>query len=245
MRKFLILVIAAMIASIISVIAASSVAEDCDAKEIDWSSHNVISVVGEVGPQLVLKSKEMLSQTDPIIRIFINSPGGSVVFGNQFIQAMEVVKYRGFKVECAVTNLAASMAMHILAHCDEKYVLDGGYLLFHEIRTGVRSPASPSELIEAIERMKILSESLDIYLRKELGATDYLYNFHNVAQTLWEVKVFNKMFPKFRTIVVKDVRLPASMDKYLFNPAGDDILKIKPPFEVFTEITYERYKNKP
>jgi ATP-dependent protease ClpP protease subunit len=246
-KEILLIILTALTSLMTTMLLLSALASECRAADaarerfenrkvtsLDWSKEPVVSVVGEVGGQMLAKAGELLSQSDkPVIRILINSPGGSVVHGNIFIQAIEVAKHRGARIDCAVTNLAASMGIHILAHCDNRYVLKGGYLLFHEVRAGVQNPASPSELEAARTSMLAITEEIDIYLRKAIGASDELYNQHNIAQTLWDVDVFAKTFPNFRMTIIKDVRLPKSIEKYMFNPVGDSTFKIKFPLEVY------------
>lgn len=186
---------------------------------VDWSDQKVIDVVGEVGQQMIGKATELSALSgEPVIRIFINSPGGSVVMGNVFIQAMESVKQRGSKLECAVSNIAASMAIHMLAHCDVRYVLSGGYLLFHEPRVGIGSPASPSELKVVMDGLIAATDTLDKYLRKQLGADEAFYNYHNIAQTLWQAELFQVTFPYFRMHIVQDIKLPKDKAQGMFNP---------------------------
>jgi hypothetical protein len=105
--------------------------------------------------------------------------------------------------------------------------------LFHEVRAGVQNPASPSELEAARDSMLAITEELDKYLRKAIGTSDEMYDKHNIAQTLWDVDVFARTFPNFRMTIIRDVRLPKSAEKYMFNPVGDSSFKIKFPLEVY------------
>lgn len=139
----------------------AAVAEGAEAS-IDWSKDTIIPVVGEVDNQLIGQAGfiENLTNgdgTDKVVRIFINSPGGSVIAGNIFIQSMEVAKARGFRIKCAVSNIAASMAMHILTHCNERYVLKGGYLLFHEARVQVGGIMTAREMRRNAQSMDVMT----------------------------------------------------------------------------------------
>jgi len=195
---------------------------------VDWSNEKVIDATGEVGPNAIRGAGEINAIAGaPVIRILINSPGGSVMTGNMFIQAMEVAKERGSRIDCVVTNLAASMAMHYLAHCDKRYVLKGGYLLFHEPRVGIMSPASPSELKTVYESLIAATYELDRYLQEQISARGTLYEYHNIAQTLWQVELFTLTFPKFKMDVIKDVKLPKMLEKKAFNPIGEELFNGK------------------
>lgn len=68
------------------------------------------------------------------ITMIINSPGGSVRAGFQFISIMKEVKSRGIRIDCVVPSLAASMAFHFLMHCDTRSVLAESGLLWHRAR---------------------------------------------------------------------------------------------------------------
>jgi ATP-dependent protease ClpP protease subunit len=66
--------------------------------------------------------------------IILNSPGGSVVTGFLFVSKMEQLRGKGMTLRCFVPKVAASMAFQILLHCDEKYVLDRSFVLWHRVR---------------------------------------------------------------------------------------------------------------
>lgn len=195
-----------------------------DARGVDWTNEKVIDATEEVNSNAIIGAGEINALAGaPVIRILINSPGGSVMTGNMFIQAMELAKERGSRIDCVVTNLAASMAMHYLAHCDKRFVLQGAYLLFHEPRVGIMSPASPSELKHVYEALEAATYTLDKQLRAEIGASNEVYDYHNIAQTLWQVELFRATFPKFKLVIIKDVKVPKTLMQKAFNPIGAGI----------------------
>jgi ATP-dependent protease ClpP protease subunit len=190
---------------------------------LNWEKEtNIIPIVGEVGGGILQKTKDLEKQMgNPVIRLFINSPGGSVLTGSIFIQAMDAAKKRGSTIECVVTNMAASMGMHILAHCDKRYVLQGAFLLFHEPRVGGARSISPSEALATYLGLLASTKHLDDYLQKQIGVSAELYNFHNIAQTLWTVETFKEFAPKFKIEIIGDLLLPKEAGS-TFDPVGNE-----------------------
>jgi ATP-dependent protease ClpP protease subunit len=214
-----------------AVIAIS--ASDAEGKTVDWSKEKVIDIVGEVNNNILDKAVQLEKEAGkPVIRILINSPGGSVLHGNIFVQAMKVAKSRGSRIECVVTNLAASMGFVILANCDTRYTLQGGLLLFHEARVSVGNPISPSELQAVLDQFKYFMPRVDEVLRRELGVSKTEYDKHNIAQTLWEAGVFIKKFPKFGIILIDDIKLPEDVRRKAFNPIGESNPFMEFPVEI-------------
>lgn len=236
--KAVFLVVVAFMLAFAGLAFIAEQAEGSELPIVSWEKEKVVDIVGEVGQQMFDKANQVRALSgEPVIRIFINSPGGSVVAGNIFIQAMDVAKARGSRIECAVSNLAASMGIHILAHCDVRMVLSGGYLLFHEPRVGISSPASPSELRVVMEQLIAATDTLDKYLQEQLGVSYDLYNFHNVAQTLWQAEIFNTMFPKFGLVIVRDIRLSDEQKQGLFDPRGESNLMHNLPRDYIWEVS--------
>ena len=198
---------------------------------IDWSKDTVIPVVGEVDSQLIGQAgfiENLINEDKPdkVIKIFINSPGGSVIAGNIFIQSMEVAKARGFRIKCAVSNIAASMAMHILTHCNERYVLKGGYLLFHEARVQVGGIMTSREMRRMAQSMDVMTYTLEEYMVDQLGCTPSFYREHNEGETMWTAETFQQNFPKFKLQLIRDLKVPKTVQQGVFKPIND---KAPPP----------------
>jgi ATP-dependent Clp protease protease subunit len=144
---------------------------------------------------------------DPIY-VLINSPGGDVLAGHAMVSAIKVAQARGVKVTCVSTLLSASMALHLLASCDERYALPHTLLLFHEARvTTGGGGLSPSELETLSEQIKILISGLERDLIAALGTDEATFRKHNIAETWWTGEAFNDSFPRFLT-VIRDIKLP-------------------------------------
>jgi ATP-dependent protease ClpP protease subunit len=203
----------------------ASQAEGAEAS-LDWSDKVVIPIIGEVGSSVIGQAgfvEQITNEAEPskVLHIFINSPGGSVVAGNIFIQSMEVAKARGWKIECAVSNIAASMAMHILTHCDKRVILQNGYLLFHEARVQVGGAMTAREMRRNAQSMDAMTYELEEYMIDELGCSPAFYREHNEGETMWTAATFKQAFPKFNLIIVKDIKVPKDVKQGIFKPLND------------------------
>ena len=204
------------------------------AEALDWSQDKVVPVIGEVGSSLIGQAgylDQVTNEAEPnkVIKIFINSPGGSVVAGNIFIQAMEVAKSRGWKIECAVSNIAASMAMHILTHCDKRIILKGGYLLFHEARTSVGGVMTARDMRRAAQSMDAMTYYLEEYMIDQLGCSAAFYREHNEGETMWTAETFKQAFPKFKLILVDDIRISKDIKQGIFKPIDEKVKPVPSP----------------
>lgn len=210
---------------LIFLLSASLCTKMADAATLDWSEHDknkIVVISGEVD-QRVIGQSGFITQIagEPVIRIVINTPGGSVIAGNMFIRAMEVAKSKGSKIECVVTNLAASMGMHIFAHCTERYAVVGGLLLFHEARVGLQGYYTERDLRRMAENIYASTRYLEPYLQGVLGCSPEFYRQHNEGETMWAVEYFKEVFPKFKLKIVNGISLPYQFDTPIFNPLGN------------------------
>lgn len=149
-----------------------------------------------IGEQLLKWSEE---STDDITLI-INSPGGEVVTGFFFVNALEAVKERGVRVRCIVPNMAASMAFQILVHCSERHALNRSLLLWHRVRVFafmavITAPAARG-LAADLQRMD------DLILRELVRAMpgdDAYVERHFEAETLHSGEQLHMDHPEFIT----------------------------------------------
>ena len=136
----------------------------------------------------------ILKQNAPkVINIVLDSPGGSVYAGFQFISQMKTLQAKGTTIVCYVPGLAASMAFHILVHCNERIVLQESALLWHRARVfimmGVMTSPAAAELSRSLEQVDthILNDVREA-LKKDMSDEDILYHFDHetlhIGQTL-------------------------------------------------------------
>lgn len=140
---------------------------------------------GTMAPVMEKMGRFMAAEKAPKeIKLIIDSPGGSVYTGFQFIAQMKGLQARGTKVTCYVPGLAASMAFHILVHCDERIVLQESALLWHRARIFVMMAALTAPLAAVISRdlqqvddhiLRDVKEALS----KDLNNEDIVYHFEH------------------------------------------------------------------
>lgn len=160
-------------------------------------------VTGNSAQQFINQVDKVLQQPElpESVFILINSPGGSVFEGRAMISMIEILKARGVTVNCGVAKLSASMGMHLLTACDNRYALRGAFLLFHEARIFIMAAMAPSDLELTAEQIKLLIKDLEDDLIDELGTTRDVFDKHNIAETLWTGIAFDQQFPDYLEIV--------------------------------------------
>jgi ATP-dependent Clp protease protease subunit len=187
------------------------------AKPVVANKDRTINIVGEVGPSILLKANEMLAlaekSKEPIF-ILINSPGGSVAFGEMFIDAMELVKSRGIKIECATTILAASMAYSIISHCDARYATPNALLLFHPARVGGNLTLTDKEAQIIADELRELNEELLDYLEDLMGMDREILEKAFYQEKFWNARKLAKLCKRGFLIIVTDIQ---GIDSKLYN----------------------------
>lgn len=131
---------------------------------VELTRHNSVSIVGPIGSSLSSEFiAALLQNDDEEVVIYIDSPGGSIIAGNEMISAM---KSSGKKTKC-VAKFAASMAFIILQACDERYVTRDGILMQHQASYGVSGNSENNKsLLAFIERLIYM---LDLEQAERLG----------------------------------------------------------------------------
>ena len=101
------------------------------------------------------KIAEISNRKDKVIDMAINSGGGSVHLGLEFIEEMKSLKDKGYKFNCYVRN-AYSMGFIILQYCDHRIGSSNSTYMHHLVQIGYGRP-------ERTERNKKLFKSLDFF----------------------------------------------------------------------------------
>jgi len=147
--------------------------------------------------QLASSEKEGDSQVD----LVIHSPGGEVETGFIFISMMDQARARGLHIRCFVPALAASMAFSILNHCDERYVLDHSFLLFHRARVLVGgmmgAPMTGPVARLLAEDLERLDSTIFEETASSLQISRQTVLHHFDAETLHSGSDLCKMAPKY------------------------------------------------
>tara|TARA_R110000824_G_scaffold17339_1_gene70534 strand:- start:12744 stop:13391 length:648 start_codon:yes stop_codon:yes gene_type:complete len=101
------------------------------------------------------KRAEISNRHDKVIDVAINSGGGSVHLGLEFIEEMKSLKDKGYKFNCYVRN-AYSMGFIILQYCDHRIGSSNSTYMHHLVQIGYGRP-------ERTEKNKKLFKSLDFF----------------------------------------------------------------------------------
>ena len=101
------------------------------------------------------KNAEISNRNDKVIDVAINSGGGGVHLGLEFVEEMKSLKDKGYKLNCYVRN-AYSMGFVILQYCDKRIGSENSTYMHHLVQVGYGRP-------ERTERNKKLFKALDFF----------------------------------------------------------------------------------
>ena len=101
------------------------------------------------------KNAEISNRVDKVIDMAINSGGGGVHLGLEFVEEMKSLKAKGYKINCYVRN-AYSMGFIILQYCDKRIGSENSTYMHHLVQVGWGRP-------ERTEKNKKLFKSLDFF----------------------------------------------------------------------------------
>ena len=101
------------------------------------------------------KKAEISNRVDKVINVAINSGGGGVHLGLEFVEEMKSLKAKGYKINCWVRN-AYSMGFIILQYCDHRIGSENSTYMHHLVQVGYGRP-------ERTERNKKLFKALDFF----------------------------------------------------------------------------------
>lgn len=167
-------------------------------KIITLGKNNFINLDSTINDGNVKKwSEQMNKLTSNPINIFINSPGGSVHAGLQFINIMNWYMKQGKIINC-IALTAYSMAFNILQHCSNRYVMTASILMQHQISLDGLG-GQMENLINYFNMINSISKTINEYVSKRLNMTlnDYKNKINNdwwmTAQTALENNVVDRM----------------------------------------------------
>lgn len=189
--------------------------------EVNVDQSRLVRIVGVVNHNIIEKANELIklaSESKKPIYLLINSPGGQVIAGNFFLDALRQVQAQGIKVIGISTVFAASMAFSILLECDERYTLSNTMLLFHPVRVMTRQPLTAPILRELAADLQKFDDKLIPLLVAKLNLKRDVIEKHYYAETFWNAGDLAKASPKFLT-VVKSVLNIENMFQYRNQPS--------------------------
>lgn len=154
-----------------------------------------VRVVGEVSFGILTQAQELLDlaeKSQAPIYLIINSPGGAVLPGNIFIDAMDAVKAQGVPIRCITTIMAASMAFNIYANCNDRYATKNALLLFHPVRTMSREPVKADDAQTTADELAKLDSEVLTYLIDRTGMNPLLLIAAFYKEKLWMARELKK-----------------------------------------------------
>lgn len=206
----------------LTLITIVSTISGCTAAAGTNISSNPVQLVGMVDRSYISKADDLIERAtkEDVIDIVINSPGGYVIFGNLYINAMELVKSRGVKLRCYVTHIAASMAFQILAHCSERYALANSYLLWHPVRISGELTLTPQVAAAMAKSLSLTEDQLLKDLRTYFRPEDDAFWFHYYQESLLPADTVAEMLPSYITIL-NDFSGIQNLEKGVFGNSSD------------------------
>lgn len=144
---------------------------------VELTATNHIVLKGEINEEMISRAIVDInninansdSDTNEII-LYICSPGGSVLAGNNFIQFMNYLRQTGKTFTC-IADQAASMAFGIFQECDNRYVTPTSILMQHQMSVGLQDQyenlKNRIHLLDAINQQAIVRQSNRIGLTVE------------------------------------------------------------------------------
>lgn len=171
-------------------LTATSMLLACSAHAEEFSPRNTVIIDQPIGrdtmaPVMDTMNKFLAAKQAPSeIKVIIDSPGGSVYTGFKFIAQMKALQAQGTVIKCYVPGLAASMAFHILVHCDERNVLQESALLWHRARVFVMMAALTAPVSAALARdLQLVDDHIlrDVRaaLSQDLDDREIVYHFEH------------------------------------------------------------------
>lgn len=149
---------------------------------ITLKKNNFIRLEGEINDNNVAKwIRNMNKISLNKIYIYINSSGGNVDSGLQFINTMNWY-IQNNKIIICIGKKAHSMAFVIFQHCTQRYIISSSILMQHQISisgTGIKGPIN--NILNYLDMVQSIGVELDIKIASRLGMqlSDYKNKISN------------------------------------------------------------------
>lgn len=168
------------------------------------NTNRLVRIEGEVSSNAINAGRELqalVGKSKAPIYVLLNSAGGSVLAGLQFVDSMKAAQSQGVRVRCFVTNIAMSMAFYIYSECSERYSMRYSLLLFHPMRLVLQGSYKPTELVDLARDGTLLETPLIYVMVRHLGMPREKFMRHYNAETIWTSEMLNVASPGFTQIV--------------------------------------------
>lgn len=167
----------AFILFFLGILLSTTLSFNTDDGAIVLTNDNHIVFSGEVNDNSVAKAQIKLGQLSArlhksdVIYLVLDTPGGSVVAGNQFI---DFGKSLPQKIK-PISIFAASMGYHMFQSFDERIMQASSTIMSHRVSLGGLSGQVPGELVTRLNSIIAISNQMDDVASKRVGLTAEAY----------------------------------------------------------------------
>jgi ATP-dependent Clp protease protease subunit len=128
-------------------------------------------------------SKQLSKLTSNPIYLYIDSPGGNVDSGLDFINNMNWYMFQQGKMINCIVKSAYSMAFIILQHCSNRYVMTSSTLMQHQMSlSNIKGPIN--NLMNYLSMIKSISNELDQKVSQRLNISVKEYR-NKISNDWW------------------------------------------------------------
>jgi len=161
---------------------------ECDAavevlqpKLIKLTEGNFVTLRGPINQRSASDFISTLSKIkEDNVYIYLMTPGGSIIDGNNIIDYMEAMTENGKKITCIADN-AFSMGFVILQACPTRYVKKNSIIMQHQPSFGVGGPME--QVMSRLTLIKELEKQNNDMQASRLGLTQQ--EFHDLYEHDW------------------------------------------------------------
>lgn len=149
MKKFILALVMLVFPSL--AMASPRARVQAEDKTPEMTAKNTVVLRGEVTSSSISRVIRQINESsEKELYLFITSPGGSIIAGNQLVYLLKTTEK---KITC-VANIAVSMAFVILQACENRVVLPHAIVMQHVASYGLRGEA-PNNLsrVKFLHRM--------------------------------------------------------------------------------------------
>ncbi len=117
--------------------------------------HGIVHLVGEITDEMaasIMAQCFVLQEQGKNIKLYINSPGGSVSAGLAIYDTMRLLMREGVRVTTVCVGMAASMAAVILSGGYERAILPHAEVMIHQPSGGASGKAS--DILNAADHIR-------------------------------------------------------------------------------------------
>lgn len=165
-----------------------------------------IFITGPIGGEIIDQAQQLLNLAETNknpIYLVINSPGGAVLPGMQFLQAMRIAQREGVEIRCVVPVFAASMAFQIFAECNKRYAFETSLLLWHPMWMGGVQRLTHDTVKKIDDSFNRLEGPFIKTLRDALQVSDETFYKHYYWETWHTGLSLQVLTPSFMVLVDK------------------------------------------